>query len=149
MKFIVLLMFGLLSSCSGESSEMNSIFHHKPEHRAAFEKALDARGIDYKKEPNGKIWYDRKYREEIISISDAIIESQVSNRYWSSNAEVRSYFMTNLSENGVPYEIIKVDGKDYIVWDELYSDAVSDIRKESLLFEHELKKRAYKEQGRE
>lgn len=116
---IAVIMAGLLVfGCSREpESPMESIVIHDSSQNELLKKLLRKKGIHFKVDDRGWIWYSLKDRDVVSQAAKEIRRERRETGVWfGGDSEKQRTFLEELERQGISYSIRSVDGKSWVVW---------------------------------
>ena len=122
---LILILYLLVISCSGESEDMIKI-HDANEHKR-FINILENSGIPHRVNEHGQIYYPVSYRDEITAAEESIWGMKASTKGASVNKAVSDKVSKRLSENEIPFEVFHDEDGSTFKWRTEFDDTAMQI----------------------
>jgi hypothetical protein len=134
--YLIVISYLLIVSCSvqPEPEEMTKIYD--PDSHERFVAILDDKGVTYRVNEHGQIYYPISERSKIKAAEESIWGAIDTYKKGASvNEKVAPLVSKKLSDNKIPYEISNEEGSSTFTWNAKYDKSamqiVSDVIREA------------------
>ena len=116
-----LLFVAVVAASNAIAADAAGTYLPDPEDSALFTEALKQRGISFRVDEAGHVWYSAKDASVAQELS-ASIRRRCLPGYAFRDGSRTPAFLERLRQEGIPYRVCRQLGREYVSWDPKFDD---------------------------